>query len=379
MTVRFLHSADWHLGRPFRQIPGDAGAVLREQRLEAVRTIAALARDRAVDAVLVAGDLFDGQHVEEALLRRTLEALAGFAGPWILLPGNHDAALAESVWTRLARLGPPAGVRLALQPEPIAIAAGRAIVLPAPLRARRTSEDPSAWMDACASPPGAVRIGLAHGVVEGLSPEAEGASNPIARDRAVRARLDWLALGDRHGTSEAAPRTWYAGTPEPDGYRYAEAGFVLAVELDGPGAPPRVERLPVGRFRWVEARLELAAADAATVAARLAALEAGLAAPAERCVLQLVVDGSLDLAGRAALEAGLRGLRARLRHLDLEDRCRLQPSKAELARLDDGGPLGRCLQALRDRVERASDEEERAIATLALRLLWQERTRAAPP
>ena len=31
-------------------------------------------------------------------------AMVGYAGPWVLIPGNHDAALAESVWTRAQRL-----------------------------------------------------------------------------------------------------------------------------------------------------------------------------------------------------------------------------------------------------------------------------------
>ncbi|MCX8101595.1 MAG: DNA repair exonuclease [Geminicoccaceae bacterium] len=372
MTVRILHTADWHLGCPFRQIPGDAGALLRERRLEMVGEIAGLARARRVDAVLVAGDVFDDQHVEDAVLRRTLDQLARFAGPWILLPGNHDAALAESVWTRLRRLGLPPGIVIADRPEPIAIAAGRAQVLPAPLRHRRTPEDLTAWMDTAATPAGAIRIGLAHGILEGLHPEAGEATNPIARDRALRARLDHLALGDRHGTLEAAARTWYAGTPEPDGYRYREAGQVLLVELDEPGAPPRIEAVAIGRFHWLERRLELAPSAPEELALRIEALRRELPAAAERCVLRLALTGSVDLAGRRALDSALAGLAAALRHLETDDRLLLQPTAVELDRLDDGGPIGVCARALAQRAASSGNEEERAVAALALRLLWQE-------
>lgn len=376
MTVRLLQTGDWHLGCPFRQIPGDAGAGLRERRLQVVREIAALAAARAVDAVLVAGDVFDSQHVDDAVLRRALAALAGFPGPWILLPGNHDAALAESVWTRARRIGLPAGVVVAERAEPLAIAGGRAVVLPAPLRARRTPDDPTAWMDTAPSEPGVLRVGLAHGVVEGLRAEPEAADNPIARDRAARARLDWLAVGDRHGTLEAAPRTWYAGTPEPDGFRYENAGNVLLVELDGPGAPPRVETVPLGHYRWQELALDLVPLPAAELRARLDGRLAELGPP-ERAVVRLELSGSVDLSGRRALDEALERWRARLHHLEVEaEALLLLPGGAELAALDDGGPLGACARRLAEAALRGP-EANRATAALALRLLWQERARLA--
>ena len=94
-------------------------------------------------------------------------------------------------------------------------------------------------MDAAATPAGALRVGLAHGSVAGRLPDDADAANPIAADRATGARLDYLALGDWHGTLEIAPRTWYAGTPEPDRFRANDAGNALLVELDGPGLPRR--------------------------------------------------------------------------------------------------------------------------------------------
>jgi DNA repair exonuclease SbcCD nuclease subunit len=374
MTVRLLQTGDWHLGCPFRQIPGDPGAALRERRVAAVREIAALATARRVDAVLVAGDVLDSQHVDEQGLRRALAALAGFAGPWILLPGNHDAALTESVWTRARRIGLPEGVMVAERAEPVAIAGGRAVVLPAPLRARRTPDDLTAWMDAVETTPGAVRIGLAHGVVEGLHPEPEAASNPIARDRVASARLDWLALGDRHGTLEVAPRCWYAGSPEPDGFRYQGAGNVLLVELDGPGASPRVETVPVAHYRWQALALELVPLPAAELVARLDG-RLGELGPPERAVVRLELAGSVDLTGRRALDAALERWRALLHHLEVdEEGLLLQPGLAELGALDDGGPLGACARRLAE-AALSGPETERATAALALRLLWQERAR----
>ena len=86
MTLRLLHTADWQLGKPFHQLPAEVAPLLREARFAAVRTIAELATRHEVAAVLVAGDVFDGNLVPErthrpgpgrhARLRRPLGAAA---------------------------------------------------------------------------------------------------------------------------------------------------------------------------------------------------------------------------------------------------------------------------------------------------------------
>ena len=98
--ARFLNTADWKIGRQYSQFSADDTLPIAEARLEAVQTIARLASEHAVDAVLVAGDVFDAQTVAERTIRKLFNAMQGFAGPWIMIPGNHDAALTESVWTQ---------------------------------------------------------------------------------------------------------------------------------------------------------------------------------------------------------------------------------------------------------------------------------------
>src|SRR5262245_43456311 len=103
MPLTLLHTADWQLGKSFGNLPDEIGPILRDQRLKTVEALARIASERGVDAILVAGDVFDTNGVSDLVLRRALNAMKGFGGPWVLLPGNHDPALSESVWTRLAR------------------------------------------------------------------------------------------------------------------------------------------------------------------------------------------------------------------------------------------------------------------------------------
>jgi DNA repair exonuclease SbcCD nuclease subunit len=363
MSLRLLHTADWQLGRTFGRFPAEVARVLEEERFRAVERIAALARERAVDAVLVAGDVFDHWLSGDRVVHRLIEATRGFEGPWLLLPGNHDPAVAGGVWERLAREG-ATHLRILATPEPVEIAGGAGFVLPAPLRERHTADDPTAWMDAAATPAGAIRIGLAHGSVRELLPADAGSANPVARDRAERAGLDWLALGDWHGTLRVGPRSWYAGTPEPDRFRANEPGNLLSVEIAAPGVEPAVEVLPVGHFLWRDMPVPVHGGDA------VEALAAGLAAieRPDRVLLQLRLEGTVDLETRAAIDAVLGRHRERLRHLELDDAGLLVlPTESDLQRFSGDPVLQQVAEAL---AGDAAGEGERAdVARLALRLL----------
>ena len=79
--IRVLHSADWQIGRLYGSFDPDDAVPLAEARFAAVERLAALAASEKVDAILVAGDIFDAQTVSARTIRRMFDALAGYAGP----------------------------------------------------------------------------------------------------------------------------------------------------------------------------------------------------------------------------------------------------------------------------------------------------------
>ena len=54
---KFIHTADWQIGRQFSTFDDEDAHPLAEARLQAVQRLAALAVTHLVDAVLVAGDV----------------------------------------------------------------------------------------------------------------------------------------------------------------------------------------------------------------------------------------------------------------------------------------------------------------------------------
>lgn len=366
MAFRFIHTADWQIGKPFGNVPGDAGAELRLQRIAAVERIARLAAARQVDAVLVAGDAFDSNEVQDRTIYKMLDALKPFSGRWIFLPGNHDAALAHSVWTRMRPMGLAGNITIADQPVPIEGWDGRAVILPAPLRRRREGLDQTEWFDRAATAEGTLRIGLAHGSVANRLPGAAEASNEIPEDRAATAGLGYLALGDWHGALPIAPRTWYSGTPETDRHRANQSGFVHLVEIDGPGAPERVETIRTGHYLWHDLEAELIDGTADAALALLDRIEG----EAARAVVSLKLGGSVSLAERYRLNAELERWRNRLHHLDLDDAGILEdPTQDDLDGLDTSGFVRLALERLKSRANDPTDEAA-AAARVALRMIY---------
>lgn len=79
MTVKLLHTADWQIGKGFANFEGDAGALLRTQRLKTVERIARIANEQQADVLKDAEIVLDAanktlQAIDQRLERQRLTA-----------------------------------------------------------------------------------------------------------------------------------------------------------------------------------------------------------------------------------------------------------------------------------------------------------------
>jgi len=363
MAFRFIHTGDWHLAKPFGRFDAEKAPLLRNARAGIVDRVGELARQVGAGTVLVAGDVFDGSLVADNILRKLAVRLEQFSDlEWHFLPGNHDPATPNGVWQRFTRFAP--GEHVVIHHTAGLRSLGDGVeLLSAPLHARAIAHDPTAWMVDRVGAGGAIRIGLAHGAVQGFGSAGE-ASVLIAPDRAVSARLDYLALGDWHGVRQVGPRAWYAGTPEPDQFPENEPGYALSVQIAGDGSEPRVEQHWLGQYCWERHALS------ADLFAGLAALERNLGDgdDATRMLLQI------QLSGRVGLEEELE-LRSRIERLgDMTFHTEADFNDLEIATgaTNVGGLADPLLSTVSERLtERMAgdDAESREIAHRALILL----------
>ncbi|MET0854302.1 MAG: exonuclease SbcCD subunit D [Microterricola sp.] len=100
--MRILHTSDWHVGRTFH---GHSTLAALD---EVLRELAALVRERAIDVVLVAGDVFDSavpSRDSYELLGRALSAIREAGATVILSSGNHDSATRLGFQSEFAAFG----------------------------------------------------------------------------------------------------------------------------------------------------------------------------------------------------------------------------------------------------------------------------------
>lgn len=85
--MRLLHTSDWHIGKTLK------GRSRLDEQTDVLREIVGIARAEQVDAVLIAGDLYDSAApgaAAQRLVVRTLLALAGTGAQVVAIAGNHD-------------------------------------------------------------------------------------------------------------------------------------------------------------------------------------------------------------------------------------------------------------------------------------------------
>lgn len=367
--MRLIHTADWQLGKPFGRFPPEVRTALAEARFDAIDRIGLLARERAAHHVVVAGDVFDSTGPADRDIVQALTRMGRAPCSWWLLPGNHDHARPDGLWTRVRRIAPD-NVRVVDASEPVELEEG-AWLLPAPLEHRRTREDPTSLFDSMATPDGALRIGLAHGSVVDFGARGE-ADNMIPPDRAQRSSLDYLALGDWHGFLVIGDRTAYSGTPEADRFGRDDPGSVVIADVRR-GSSPGLERVQVGRYRWLERTWTVA--SRADFESDLHDLRRSLDQPST--LLRLTLAGSASLADRVAIgRICSEELGYALRWLDVDDAGLLpKPTEDDIAAIDVQGTLAVATASLKARIE--ADGADRQVAAAALERLYVEATRAA--
>lgn len=366
--ISLIHTADWQLGKPFGRFPADVRASLTEARFDVIDRIGALADARGIQHVVVAGDVFDNTDPGDRVVVQAITRMARAGCRWWLLPGNHDHARADGLWSRV-RTRAPENIRVVDKLEAVEMEE-EAWLLPAPLEYRRTRDDPTTAFSEMVTPSGAVRIGLAHGSVTDFAGKGE-ADNFIPPDRAKQSDLDYLALGDWHGHVAIGDRTAYSGTPETDRFGRDDAGSVIIAEV-ARGAAPSLERVTTGKYRWLSHMWDITGFVDFDREARTFTQGQDLAAT----LLDLKLSGSASLADRVAIHGAVNDeLAHALRWLACNDVDLVaKPTADDIANIDVQGTLAMAASALQGKIDAGGADA--ALAGRALERLYVEAIRA---
>jgi hypothetical protein len=334
MAMRIFLASDFHLGMKFAGYP-DAQAELVNARFKCLQRVVREAGERRSDLLVVAGDLFDRVSVARRDVQRAAETLRGFTGRLaVVLPGNHDfLSPGDELWRSFRDAS--GGSVLVLEqarPYPLAHYDLDACLYPGPCTSKHSKRNAIGWVrDSPREPAARHRIGVAHGSLEGVSPDFAGDYYPMTRAELGEAGLDLWLLGHTHvrfpdvpgsgeakaarsGEMKAAPsgeRIFFPGTPEPDGFDCPHEGGAWSLDLGEDGG---ISAQPVrtGAFRFVDLDLGI------KTAADLESLEKRFSGPDAKAVLARVrLSGRAPRELLAEVEQARRRMAGRLLHLDL--------------------------------------------------------------
>jgi len=268
--MRLLHTSDWHLGRSLHR------ADLRAAQESFLDHLVAVARAEKVDAVLVAGDVYDRaippvdavQLCEDALIR-----LRDTGARVVLISGNHDSARRLGFGSRLLDV---AGVHLRTRPAEVASPVlledrhGKVAVYGIPYL------EPAAVRNELPEAADCNHVGLLRHAVGAIAADAAGrgvgrrvvvSHSWVTGGSVCESERDislggaglvpsslfdgfsYVALGHLHGRQTLAGNIRYSGSPLP--YSFSESGHRKGswlVELDTVGTV-RAELVPAPVFR----------------------------------------------------------------------------------------------------------------------------------
>lgn len=231
--MKLLHTSDWHLGISFR------GASAAEDQRYFIEQIKHIITEHGVDAVLIAGDVFDRSIASTDAVALYDEAVtsicAGLHVKLFIIAGNHDGA------QRLAQCGKlleTAGLYVcgSLEREPRGITAGDAEIFMLPwistdkIRALYPEEADSivsmqdAYELVCgkmreAFTPGLKHIVLSHAFTVNAETSVSDRSAELGRASAISGKVfegfDYAALGHIHKPQDVGENIRYSGSPMP--------------------------------------------------------------------------------------------------------------------------------------------------------------------
>lgn len=302
--MRFLHTSDWHLGRSFHRVS------LLDAQSAFLDHLVATVRERDVDAVLVAGDVYDRAVpplTAVELFDTALHRLAEAGVPTVMISGNHDSARRLGVGAGLIER---AGIHLRTDPAgvgtPVMLADAHGSVAlyglpylePALVRERFGAAKAgheavlAAAMDRVRAdlatrPAGTRSVVLAHAFVAGGEPSDSERDITVGGVAAVPAGVfdgvDYVALGHLHGSQTVTPRVRYSGSPLA--YSFSEVHHrksMWLIDLGADGTIEAAERVdcPVPRpLARIRGRLDDLLADPALVRHEESWVEATLTDP----------------------------------------------------------------------------------------------------
>lgn len=248
--IKILHTGDLHIGREYKkqeQENREIAKKYRQARVQALENIVQIANEENCNYLIIAGDLYDKKEISLSLQKEVCSILNGYEGTVLVLPGNHDYYEGEDdkLWSRFLEF---AGDNIIFARENKEIEIGEICFYPCICHDRYSQENALGWLkeekkygenieqNVSLSRKDQIRIGIAHGALEGLSYDKERKYYYMTRAELEGCQMDLWLIGHTHipypnQEEMVGERILNAGTHQQTDIADRAEGSVFLVEI----------------------------------------------------------------------------------------------------------------------------------------------------
>lgn len=233
--IRILHTGDLHLDTVFFTTENKAD-ILKYELLESFAKITRIAKEKNVDAMVIAGDITDNGVLSKASYDFFYNQLYELDIPVVIILGNHDYGFNYAL---------PQNVTLLEQFGKVSI--GEADIYGASFDYGNVIENFKADNSS------KINIMVFHGTVGGNT------DNPVSVSQIEKSGLDYIALGHIHkfdGLKKSGD-TSYAYCGVPFGRGFDEQGQKGVIVADVEKGNVKIEYIPVAKRQYIEQKIDV--------------------------------------------------------------------------------------------------------------------------
>jgi len=361
--IKIIHSADIHLGKNFGDSLGEKGKEYRIQLLKSLENIVDLAINENASLLIIAGDLFDSNQIHDIIIRKVSSSFEKLHAKGIavcILPGTHDPYNDESIY-RFVSFPPNVTVLTDGHNKETYENLGLTVYGKA-FDGKQIGKNPLLGLSV--SNESKYNIGIAHCSVriEGL---VERDAMILDKNEIAGSGLDYLALGHWHSfrdLSQGNTKAFYCGSPEPISMDQKGSGNVAMVTIYEKGNI-KVEPISVGTKRFDQMEIDVGSVKSINDIINIIEAKSD-----PNLILKVTLSGLSNMNCIYSPKDIEEDLSKKFFYLRILDRSHISPKEIRVEDFPEETVTGRFIRIMRQKIESASDEEEKWVCEEALKL-----------
>lgn len=263
---RFLHISDLHLSLFHPLCPADAPKdkleLFYQLALMSLKNSISVVNRRNLDALIIAGDLFESYPAEYKVLKDVFSLLSDCNAQVVITPGNHDLYSTTYKQDRLKFYGIKCSenVHIFSSPSFSSIQINEANIY----GMANTTRDIRPFDLLPEINPENINIAVFHGSLLSFLPEGKEVWLPFSDKEVLNSRFDYVALGHYHGYSEIKDsqgiiRAIYPGSATPAGKteKNNRGGVIVEIEKNGKYSDVQAEFVTLSELNLKEIVLNI--------------------------------------------------------------------------------------------------------------------------